>query len=141
MEFYYLDIELMERICHKMAVQLFDLDNDPIGPFNEHNKNQLDSAINNPKQSFDGKDLYPTLSEKAAILWYSINKNHPFSNGNKRISTASVLVFVSINNHWIDAGITEMTEKALYIANSKPEDREVVLKELVSWIESHLIVE
>lgn len=96
MQFYYLDISLMKRICHKMAVELFDTQNDPISQFEEHDQHKLDAAINNSRQSFDGKDLYPTLSKKAAILWYSLNKNHPFSNGNKRISTASVLVFVSI---------------------------------------------
>jgi prophage maintenance system killer protein len=35
-------------------------------------------------QSFDSKDLYPTLEEKAAHLLYFVVKNHPFTDGNKR---------------------------------------------------------
>jgi hypothetical protein len=65
MQFYYLDISLMKRICHKMAVELFDTQNDPISQFEEHDQHKLDAAINNPRQSFDGKDLYPTLSKKS----------------------------------------------------------------------------
>ncbi len=139
MQFYYLDIDLMESICHKVAVQIFDTQNDPISQFKEHDINKLDAALNNPRQSFDGKDLYPTLAEKAAILWYSLNKNHPFSNGNKRISTASVLAFVYANGYWIDAGINEMVQKALDIAESKSADKDAVLLNLISWIQSHLV--
>jgi len=45
----------------------------------------LESALNRPYQTFDGKELYPTSIEKAAALMESIIKNHPFVDGNKRI--------------------------------------------------------
>ncbi len=140
-QIYYLDVSLMEKICHGLAVRLFDTSEDPIAPFYEHNFAKLDSALNNPRQTFDEKDLYPTFAEKAAILWYSLNKNHAFANGNKRISTASVLVFASINNYWIEAPINEMVERALYIAKSEASQKEVVLKDIALWINAHLIME
>lgn len=138
MRFYYLDVSLMERFCHAFALRLFNTDQDPIAAFSEHDLAKLDSALNNPRQTFGGKDLYPAFADKAAILWYSLNKNHPFPNGNKRISTASVLVFMYINGYWIDVPINEMVDKALYIATSQAEDKEGVLRDLGVWISANL---
>ena len=101
MEINYLDFELMEKMCHRLAVAVFDTNEDPIAHFNDHDFALLDSAIQSPRQTFDKKDLYETLEEKAAVLYYNLNKNHPFKNGNKRIATASLLVFLSINNCWL----------------------------------------
>lgn len=46
------------------------------------------SAINRPFQTFDGKDLYPTIVEKSAAIFESIIINHPFIDGNKRVAYA-----------------------------------------------------
>ena len=135
----YLDLDLMEDMCHRLAVAVFDTKDDPISPFKEHTKNLLDSALNLPRASFGGKELYPTIIDKAAVLYYSLNKNHPFTNGNKRIATASLLVFLSINNYWIDSGINEMVEKALYVARSESSGREEVMENIKKWISDHLI--
>ena len=45
----------------------------------------LESALNRPNQTFEGKELYPTLLEKVAALLESLVKNHPFNDVNKRI--------------------------------------------------------
>lgn len=45
----------------------------------------LDSALNRPFQTFDGTELYPTPMDKAAAILESVVKNHPFSDGNKRM--------------------------------------------------------
>jgi len=134
----YLDIELMEKMCHQLAVAVFDTQDDPIAHFHEHT-NLLDSALNLPKQTFDGKDLYPTLVDKAAILYYSLNKNHPFKNGNKRISAASLMVFLYINDMWLDAGKNEVVNKTLEIAKSEMKDRDALLIEIKEWIQSHIV--
>ena len=57
----------------------------------------LDSAINNPLQTFTKMDLYPSIEEKAIRLCYSIIKNHPFLDGNKRIGLHCLLVTFAIN--------------------------------------------
>ncbi len=129
----------MEGMCHRLAVALFDTSNDPIAPFYDHEYSLLESALNLPRQTFGSKDLYPNLIDKAAVLYYSLNKNHPFKNGNKRIATASLLVFLYINDHWIDAGIDEIVEKTLYVAESSSSDRDCILVEIKKWIEDHLI--
>ena len=58
----------------------------------------LESAINAPFQTFDGQELYPSLLEKATRLGYGLIKNHPFVDGNKRIGTHAMLVFLAINH-------------------------------------------
>ena len=47
--------------------------------------NALEAAIQRPYATFDGKDLYPSIYDKAAALVESLVKNHPFIDGNKRI--------------------------------------------------------
>lgn len=58
----------------------------------------LDSAINAPFQKFDGKDLFPTVQQKAARLCFGIIKNHAFIDGNKRIGTHNACVSCSQRN-------------------------------------------
>src|SRR5690554_6063472 len=58
----------------------------------------IDVSVNSIYQTFDNKELYPTLVEKAARLCYSLNKNHAFIDGNKRISMHALAVFLRIND-------------------------------------------
>ncbi len=139
MQFNYLNLELMEEICHRLAVALFDTVGDPIAPFRDCNYSLLESALNLPRQTFDGSDLYPALVDKATALYYSLNKNHAFKNGNKRIAAASLLVFLYVNGHWLDAGKDEMVKKTLYVAESKTADRDEVIENIKQWIKEHLI--
>jgi len=133
----YLDMELMEKMCHRLALNVFDTEDDPIACFSEHS-DLLESAINQPRQTFAGKELYPTLVDKAAILFYGINKNHPFRNGNKRISAASLIVFLFINDMWLDASKTEIVNKTLDIAKSKTSNMQEVLDDAKNWIKKNL---
>lgn len=58
----------------------------------------LEPAVLSCYQSFDGKDLYPTIVEKAARMAYMLCKNHPFIDGNKRIAVTSMLVILRMNS-------------------------------------------
>lgn len=71
--------------------------------------NLLDSALENPFQSFGGEELYPTLQAKAARLGYGLIKNHCMIDGNKRIGTHAMLVFLAIN------GIEQSNESVNHI--------------------------
>ena len=48
----------------------------------------LTSAVAQPRMTFEGRDLYPSLEEKAAALCLSLIQNHPFVDGNKRVGHA-----------------------------------------------------
>ena len=56
------------------------------------NLGALESAVQQPRMTFGGEDLYTTLAEKAAALAFSIIRNHPFIDGNKRTGHAAMEV-------------------------------------------------
>jgi death-on-curing protein len=73
----YLTVEQVMRI-HARSIAQFG------GDAGVRDLGLIDSAVAQPRASFGGKDLYPTLAEKAAALAFSLVKNHPFADGNKR---------------------------------------------------------
>ena len=84
-------------------------------------------------QTFGGKDLYPTVAEKAANLLYLVIKDHPFYDGNKRIGALLFIVFLTLNDcHLTKNGETKISDKALtaialLIAESKPAEKELIV--------------
>ena len=142
-EFNYIDIEIMKKMCHPIAMALFDTADDPIARFGDHELSLLDSALGNPKQTFGGKELYPNLVKKAAILYYGLIKNHPFKNGNKRIATASLLVFLFINDHWLIGPRNKIEDylvnTAIKVAISESRDKNLILVGLEKWLDEHVV--
>jgi death-on-curing protein len=57
------------------------------------------SAVERPKASFDGEDLYPDLPSKAAVLLESLARNHGFLDGNKRTAVMSFWEFLTVNGY------------------------------------------
>ena len=84
-------------------------------------------------QSFEGRELYPTVAEKAANLLYFIIKDHPFYDGNKRIGALLFIVFLTMNDYALagngDVKISDraLTALALLIAESEPEEKELIV--------------
>ena len=81
--------------------------------------NLLDSALENPFQSFGGEELYPTIQAKAARLGYGLIKNHCMIDGNKRIGTHAMLVFLALNGIELKYTQKELYEAILDIAAGK----------------------
>ena len=96
--------------------------------------NLLDSALENPFQSFGGEELYPTLQAKAARLGYGLIKNHCMIDGNKRIGIHAMLVFLAINGTEIDYTQKELYETILAIADGSLE-----YEDLLKWILEHQV--
>lgn len=94
----------------------------------------LESALLSPFQSFDDKDLFPSIQAKAARLGYGIIKNHPFVDGNKRIGTHLMLLFLYFNNVELSYTQEELSEIVLMIASS-----EKTCENLLDWIIEHQI--
>jgi death-on-curing protein len=76
----------------------------------------LESAVAQPRASFGGEELYPTLADKAAALGFSLVKNHPFLDANKRVGHAAVETFLLLNGHEIAAGVDEQEQVVLAVA-------------------------
>lgn len=93
----------------------------------------LDSALNAPFQSFGGADLYPTVLEKAARLGFGLIKNHPFVDGNKRIGTHTMVVFLALNHIDLVYDDKELINLILDIAIGSRSE-----KQLLNWLQAHL---
>jgi death-on-curing protein len=89
----------------------------------------IDSAIRSIYQTFDSKDLYPTALEKAARLCFALNKNHPFIDGNKRISMHMLGLFLRFHEIVYTPSNAEVVRVGLSIANGSME-----YQELLTWL-------
>lgn len=76
----------------------------------------LDSAVAQPRMTFGGAELYPTLVEKASALGFSLIQNHPFVDGNKRVGHAAMEMFLILNGYEIQAGVDEQVAMILQVA-------------------------
>ena len=94
--------------------------------------NLLDSALENPFQSFGGEELYPTIQAKAARLGYGLIKNHCMIDGNKRIGTHAMLVFLALNGIELKYTQKELYETILDIAAGK-----IGYEDLLQWVLNH----
>ena len=93
----------------------------------------LDSAILSPFQSFDGKDLYPSVLEKGARLGFGLVQNHAFVDGNKRIGAHAMLVFLTLNGFAFSYTQKELTEIVLSVAAGEKNCDDLLL-----WLQTHL---
>ena len=94
--------------------------------------NLLDSALETPFQSFGGDELYPTIQAKAARLGYGLIKNHCMIDGNKRIGTHAMLVFLALNGIELKYMQKELYETILDVAAGKIE-----YEDLLQWVLDH----
>lgn len=95
----------------------------------ERDKGGLTGIVGNVMQSFGGKDLYPSVEEKAAHLLYFIIKNHPFIDGNKRSGAYAFIWFLNQAKILNTKRITPpaLTALTLLIAESSPKDKEKMI--------------
>ena len=128
------DIEVIHEVLSLNAKK----DGEPIPPFSLADKHDIDALIKAPQQKVFGIEQYPTLEAKAAIIFYTVNKKHIFLNGNKRMSTFCLLVFIWINSKVLTVSEDELTEKALWLAKTEARDFQSVKGELTEWIKGNL---
>ena len=92
----------------------------------------LDLALNNPFQSFGGKALYPSIQAKAARLCFGLVKNHAMLDGNKRLGTHVMLVFLALNRYELSYSQKELSNIILALASG-----DIGEKEILQWIMEH----
>lgn len=93
----------------------------------------LESAVAQPRMTFEGQDIYPSLAEKAAALGYSIIMNHPFMDGNKRAGHAAMETFLFLNGYEINASDDEQEKLILDVAAGLM-NRAI----FAAWLDAHL---
>ena len=92
----------------------------------------LDLALNNPFQSFGEKELYPSVQAKAARLCFGLVKNHAMLDGNKRLGTHVMLVFLALNGYELSYSQKELSDIILALASGY-----IGEKEILQWIIEH----
>ena len=92
----------------------------------------LESALSNPFQSFGDVELYPSIQAKAAQLCFGIVKNHPMIDGNKRLGTHVMLVFMALNGYELLYTQQELSNTILDLASGK-----IGFETILQWIISH----
>ena len=93
----------------------------------------LESAVAQPRATFEGADLYPTLLEKAAALCFSLVPDHPFVDGNKRVGHAAMETLLVLNGAEIDATTAEQEQLMLELAAGR-----IGRSQLTDWLGQHL---
>ena len=119
-----------QMIDRKEATQLFGNPKD----------DSFQGILGNIVQTFGGEYLYPSIEEQAAHLLYFVIKNHPFSDGNKRIGAFLFVWFLDKNKHRfkksgeVKINDNALTALALLVAQSNPADKELMIKLIVNLI-------
>lgn len=102
------------------------------GSIGIRDEGMLDSALSNPFQSFADEELYPSVQAKAARLCYGLVKNHPMVDGNKRIGTHAMLVFLMLNGYELSYTQQELSDTILALASGK-----LSADDIQQWIIDH----
>lgn len=93
----------------------------------------LESALARPLQTFDGKELHPTMIEKSSSLLESILTNHPFVDGNKRTGYVLMRLILLKNGLDIKASQDQKYEFVMGVASGQTK-----LESIISWLENHI---
>lgn len=110
--------------------------------FGKPRGNAFESSLGAISQTFNDKDVYPSIAEKAANLLYLIIKDHPFYDGNKRIGALLFVVFLTINDyHLTKNGETKISDRALtalalLIAESHPSEKGLLVALICKLLEN-----
>ncbi|MBR2207773.1 MAG: type II toxin-antitoxin system death-on-curing family toxin [Synergistaceae bacterium] len=99
-------------------------------------ENLLLSAIISPYQTFGGKELYPSLIEKAVRLGYNLISNHPFIDGNKRIGVHAFLVYLDIHDVKLEYDDEDLIKLIFQVASGLTS-----YEELLEWVKRHVVSE
>jgi len=119
-------LEVLE--LHRMAIERFG------GDPGMSDEGLLDSAVAQPRMSFGGELLYPTIEEQAAAIGFSLIMNHPFLDGNKRVGYLAMEGTLVINGYELQADVDDAERMTLAIAAGEAER-----EDLVEWVRQHMV--
>lgn len=132
---YKLTYEEARKIINQMKVKFKDS-----ALVGQEKDKSFQGSLSAVYQTFDGKDVYPTVEEKAAHLLYFVTKNHSFIDGNKRIAAALFVCFLQKTGILLDKdGRKRIDENALValtlmIAASKPSEKEIMVRVILNLL-------
>lgn len=113
-------------LFHEQLIQIYG------GSYGVRDENLLDSALQQPKVTFDGKYLHDNLLKMAAAYGYHLCNNHPFIDGNKRIALVAMDVFLQRNGFEITACEKDTFKMMMDLASGR-----LSKDELVIWLKNN----
>lgn len=130
------------RISYKEATKAIKSLKEKFGGsalFGKEKDESFKSSLSAIYQTFDRREVYPTIEEKAAHLLYFVVKNHSFTDGNKRIAAFLFVWFLERNNLLYFGGKKVIDDNALValtlmVAESNPDDKPMMIKVIVNLI-------
>jgi len=128
----------VEYVAHRLARETMNW-SEPIPDFSTRYSNALERCVDQPYQTFGGKQLYPGLIKKASILFYLMIKNHPFQNGNKRLAMATLFFFLYKNKKWIKVDNQELYNFAKWVAESNPKLKKATVDAIETFLENYIL--
>ena len=108
--------------------------NEATALFGNEREHGLESILGNIEQTFGGEALYKTIEERAAHILYFIIKDHPFSDGNKRIGCLIFLLYLKLQHCTIKINDNGLVALALLIAESAPSQKELMIRLIVNLL-------
>ena len=143
-EIHYLSIDDFRIIFEQLTSAQQEYSED-LPPFYTRYPDRLESIINQVQATYFGEELYKDFTAKAAMFFYLLNKDHPFVNGNKRISVVALYEFIERNVSELyiseESLSNDLFEMAIKTAGSQPDDMEEVMSYLKEKITSFIITE
>jgi len=97
------------------------------------NRGNLEFLISKIESKYKDKDFKKQVAKIAAIIWMHIIEQHPFTDGNKRTATETMLLFLEKNDYYLDCPVAGKVYLSLKIAN-----HEIEYDTLISWIYGRL---
>lgn len=102
--------------------------------FGNEREHGFQSILGNIEQTFGGEALYKSMEERAAHLLYFIIKDHPFSDGNKRIGCLIFLLYLKMQNAVIKLNDNGLVALALLVAESDPQQKDLIIRLIVNLL-------
>lgn len=133
-----LTIKEVEFTAFRLARAILSF-NEPIPDFSSRYPNRLESCLAAPFQTFDKKNLYKGLVERAAVLFYLMVKSHPFLNGNKRIAVTTLMTFLYLNKKWLAVDARELYNFSVWVASSPTQAKEHVVQAIKQFISDSIV--
>jgi len=134
----FITVDEVKRVAFVLAQKQL-VGDEPIPSFESRYAGKLENCLAQSAVTYAKRSLYPTLIDKASIIFYLIIKNHPFLNGNKRIAVTSLMLLMYKNNHWLKVDPRNFYEFAVWIASSPAKLQKEVVEAIKSFIKIHLI--
>ncbi len=128
-----LDYPVAQKVIAEIKKELIDK-REVSELFGTDTQNRLPGILGNILQTFDKKELYPSIEEKAAHLLYFVIKDHPFVDGNKRIASFLFVYFLDKNKYlYRETGEKKINDNglaalSLLIAASDPKEKDKLIK-------------